>query len=374
MTGHLQMPGQLDFIEPRGDRLLALGHTSEAGVSWQLAASLIDVADPAAPRLLSRVTFGGQYGWTGASTDDLRKAFLIFDPPPASFGLVLVPAQGWDAATWTYLGGTQLIDYQRDALTLRGLLAHPGAPKRAFPLDAGGRRLAAFSDQALQVIDASDRAAPAELARLDLARPVQAVAPLATALVELCGDWSRGDTELVVTPLREPDAPTPLASLKLPAPQARMFPVGDVVWVLATDYRTGGGWLQAVDFADPLHPVVRGKLPVGQGDSAVSDGGWWGWGGEAVLTGSVLALHHLRWIACVTAPCYPVDELKLYDLSDPDQPRLASTLTIPGSAWSWGLCRLRPVPLADPLRVGPGAVPRSPTAPPGGATTSTGST
>jgi len=337
LAGQLAMPGQLDYIEPRGDRLLALGHTGEAGVSWQLAASLLDVADLAAPRLLSRATFGGSWGWTGASIDDQRKAFLVFDPPPASIGLVLVPVQGWDAATWTYAGGTQLIDWAGDALTLRGFLSHPGAPKRAFPLDAAGTRLAALSDQALQVVDASDRGAPRELSRLDLARPVQAVEILPGALVELSGDWTRGDTELVVTPLRDPDTAAPLARVHVPAPLARSYRVGSVIWLLATDWASGKGWLQAVDFADPLHPVKRGTLSLSAADSDTARGGWWGWGSEAALLGTVLAVHRISWPTCVKAPCDPLDELRLYDLSDPAAPRLASTTGVPGSAWSWGL-------------------------------------
>ncbi len=337
VAGELTMPGQLDFIEPRGDRLVALGHTDEAGQPWQLAASLIDVADLSAPVLLSRVTFGSGYGSVNASADDLRKAFLVFDPPPAGIGLVLVPLLGWDPATWAYAGGTQLLDLGRDALTLRGFLAHPGAPSRAFPIDAAGSRLVAFSDAALQVIDASDRSAPAELARLDLARSVTAVAPVNGKLVQLSGDWYRGDTELVVTEQADPDAAVPLARVHVPAPASRMFQVGSVTWLLARDWSTGRGWLQAVDLTDPLHPVKRGTLELA-GDEAVGYGpGWWGYGDEAALVGSVLAVHRFTYVTCVAAPCLPIDELRFYDLTDPDHPVRRASLAIPGGAWSWGL-------------------------------------
>lgn len=337
IAGELTMPGQLDFLEPRGDRLVALGHTNEAGQPWQLAASLIDVADLAAPSLLSRVTFGAGYGWVAASADDLRKAFLVFEPPPAGIGLVLVPVQGWDPGSWSYTGGTQLLDYGRDALALRGFLPHPGAVTRAFPADAAGATLVALSDQALQTIDASDRASPAELARLDLARPVSAVEVVAGYVVELAGDWYRGDTELVVTPPRDPDTAEPLARLHVPAPSARMFRLGDVVWLLAHDWSTGKGWLQAVDLSDPLHPVVRGKLDLSAGEAATFGPGWWGYGDEAALVGRALAVHRFTYVTCVAAPCNPLDEVRVYDLADPDQPRLAATVAIPGSAWSWGM-------------------------------------
>lgn len=337
IAGELTMPGQLDFLEPRGDRIVALGHTAEAGQPWQLAASLLDVADLAAPKLLGRVVFGAGYGWVSVSPDDLRKAFLVFDPPPAGIGLILVPVQGWDPASWSYAGGTQLIDYARDSLALRGFLGHPGSVTRAFPADPAGATLVALSDQALQTIDATDRGSPSELARLDLARPVTALDLVAGKVVELSGDWYRGDTELVVTEPRDPDAAEPLARLHVPAPYARMFRLGDVVWLLARDWSTGKGWLQAVDLADPLHPAVRGKLDLSAGEAASFGPGWWGYGDEAALVGSALAIHHLTYVICVSAPCNPIDQVRVYDLADPDHPRLASTLDIPDSAWSWGL-------------------------------------
>ncbi len=337
LKGQVEMPGQLDFIEPRGDRLVALGHTNEAGQPWQLAASLFDVADLAAPRLLARAPFGAGYGWIAAKADDLRKAFLVFDPPPASFGLVLVPVQGWDPASWGSTRGTQLLDLGRDTLTLRGFLAHPGAVTRAFPLDAAGARLAALSDQALQTIDATDRAALAELGRLDLARAVNAVELLGEHLVELAGDFYGGDSELVVTPARDPDTAAPLARMGVAGQSARMFRVGSVVWVLSRDWSTGKGTLQAVDFADPLHPVRRGALDPSADLTTAFGPGWWGYGDEAVLVGDVLAVHRFTYVTCVAYPCNPLDQVRLFDLSDPDRPRLASTVDLPGSAWSWGL-------------------------------------
>jgi hypothetical protein len=337
VAGQLTLPGQLDFLVPRGDRLVALGHTNEAGQPWQLAVSLLDVADLTAPKLLTRVTFGSGYGWVSAAADDLRKAFLVFEPPPAGIGLILVPVQGWDPATWSYAGGTQLIDYARDALTRRGFLAHPGSVTRAFPADAAGGRLVALSDQALQTIDATDRSAPSELARLDLARSVNALDVVSGQVVELSGDWYAGDTELVVTPPRDPDTAEPLARLHVPAPYARMYRVGSVVWLLARDWSTGQGWLQAVDLSDPLAPRVLGRLDLTSGQTSAFGPGWWGYGDEAALVGSALAIHHFTYVTCIAAPCNPLDQIGVYDLADPDQPRLASTVTVADSAWSWGL-------------------------------------
>ena len=346
----LEMPGQLDFVEPRGDRLLALGHTSEAGRPFQLQVSLVAVADPAHPALLSRAIFGADWGWVAAPADDLRKAFQVIDPAPGRAGLVVVPAQGWDATAWTWRGGTQLVDWTADALAVRGFLAHPGAIARAFPIDLSATLLGALSDQSLQVIDAADRTAPAELARLDLARPVDALAFVRGKAVELSGDWYRGATELVVTEALDPDAPAPLARVAVGAPQARMFADGDIVWLLAQDWSTGAAWLQAVDFSDPAHPALRGRLDLAPEESGgYGWGGYWGYGDQALLTGHVLALHRAWWViapasgvpGCAGCGGSP-DVVHLFDLSDPDRPARASAVAIPGSAWSWGLAAAGP--------------------------------
>jgi hypothetical protein len=335
LAGSLQMPGQLDFIEPRGDRLVALGHTNEAGQPFQLAVSLLDVSQLSAPRLLARQAFGAGFGWVGAQADDIRKAFIVLDPPPAGPGLVLVPVQGWDPGSYAFTGGTQLLDLGHDALALRGFLAHPGAVLRSFPLDDAGARLAALSDAALQTIDASNRDAPAELARLDLARTVSAVAVVRGAAVELSGDWYRGAAELAVTDAADPDAAAPLARVAVGAPAARMFRDGDVVWLLAHDFSSGRAWLQAVDLADPAHPRQRGRVDLAPEDALGLYPGYWLFGDEAVLVGHALALHRAWWWQGGGQGAG--DRVTVVDLADPDHPRVAAGVTIPGSAWSWGL-------------------------------------
>jgi len=350
IAGSLAMPGQLDFIEPRGDRLLALGHTSEAGQPWQLAVSLLDVSDLATPKLADRVIFGASFGWVPVSPDDLRKAFIVLDPPPGAAGLVLVPVQGWDATRWTWAGGTQLVDWTRDALALEGFLSHPGAVKRSFPVDAAATRLAALSDAALQTVDATNRASPAELARLDLARPVTTLALVGGDAVELSGDWYRGDLELAVTPALDPDAASPLARVAVVAPQASLYQDGAILWLLAVDWTTGKAWLEGHDFTDPVHPRARGRVDLaasalaGGGMGVAAPGGVgiarpWGYGVDAVLVGHTLVVHRSGWPCaggCEGSSLGAMGQLFAYDLSDPDQPRLASTVDI-GRGWAWGL-------------------------------------
>ena len=269
----------------------------------------------------------------------------MIDPAQGRTGLVVVPVPGWDQANWTWRGGTQLVDWAGDALAVRGYLEHPGAIARAFPLDPSAVLLGALSDQAFQVVDAADRSAPAELARLDLARPVHALAFVRGKAVELSGDWYRGATELAVTEARDPDAALPLARVVVAAPMARMFQDGDVVWLLAQDWATGTAWLQAVDLSDPVHPLLRGRLDLAPEEAGgYGYGGYWGWGDQALLVGHVLALHRAYWLLPLAsgapgcAGCgNSSDVVRLFDLSDPDHPVRAGGVAIPGSAWSWGL-------------------------------------
>jgi len=348
LAGQLHMPGQLEFIEPRGDRLLALGHTNEAGQPWQLAVSLVDVADPALPTLRSRVIVGDGSGGIGAAPDDLRKAFRVID----AAGLALVPYQGWDPANWRWAGGLQLVDFDLAVGTLakRGFVPHPGSISRAFPVPGRAAWLAALSDDRLQILDAADRDAPVERATLDLARPVNELTFVGGYAVELSGDWWRGDAALVVAPALDPDTAMPLARVALAAPQARLFRIGTVAWIMAHDFTQGKAWLEAVDLSDPLHPVRRGRLDLAEAEAAGASGwGFRGMGDEAVLLGEVLAVHRI-WYGPVpmgaggtgaaapgSGPAAGEDAVVLFDLSNPDLPRRAGKVVLSASDWSWGL-------------------------------------
>jgi hypothetical protein len=308
LLGHLEMPGQLDYIEPRGDRLVALGHTDEAGSPWQLAVSLFDVSG-GAPQLLARVPFGGDFGWITASADDVRKAFQVLDDE----GLVVVPFQSWDADTWRGVGGTQLLALDGDGLADAGFLPGLGAVLRAVPLEGKPHHLVAFSEARLQVIDATDRAAPRELAALDLARQAWDVALAGGAVAALGGDWYSGAGELTVTTPEDPDAPSPLARVALDAPASRVFGRGAIAWVLLEDWRTSSTSLEAIDLSDPTSPRRRGRLVLRPPGSA------WGYVSVALSpTAPVLAVHVTTYAAGAAT-----GELSLVDLSDPDRPAVA---------------------------------------------------
>jgi len=323
VTGELEMPGQLDHMVPQGDRLLALGHTNEAGKPFQLHVSLIDVADPTKPALLVRRTFGPDWAFLPASADDLHKAFLAIGD------LVIVPFEGWDQAAQGWVGGTQLLTHAGDALTLGGFVPHAGAIQRAFPAGAAGAGvLAAFSNEKLQTIDASDRAKPVELASIDLSRSVTSIAVAGTAAAELVGEPWRGTGELAVVPAADPDAATPIARFSTGSAWGRLFREGKIVWTFANDWRTGKTTVEAFDLTNPAAPVRRGKLVLPQ----PANGGWW-WAGEAVKAGSALAVKQ-ETRSCDVARCASNASLLVVDLGDPAAPRVSATVALPENAWT----------------------------------------
>ncbi|MFO0582266.1 MAG: beta-propeller domain-containing protein [Anaeromyxobacter sp.] len=327
VTGELKMPGQLDFLRPRGDRLLALGHTAEAGKAFQLHVSLLDVADPAKPALLVRRTFGPDWGWVPASADDLHKAFVV------AGDLVIVPFEGWDQAAGSWAGGTQLLTLSGDALTLGGFVAHAGDIQRAFPLGAQAPGvLAAFSNAKLQTLDATDRAKPFELASLDLAREVTSIAVVGGAAAELTGEAWRGTGELVVVPAADPDAPVPAARFAVDSAWGKLFRDGTVVWTFGNDWRTGKTVLEGFDLADAAKPVRRGKLTV----PAPASGGWW-WVSDAVKVGRALVASQSTWTCEAVKGCESHTQLLVLGLANPDAPAVVATVELPSNAWTGAL-------------------------------------
>jgi hypothetical protein len=327
LAGRLELPGQLDFIVPRGDRLLALGHGGGDPGTFQLHVSLLDVADPAAPALVARETLAPDWAFVPASSDDLHKAFQVLDAE----GLLLVPFQGYDRGAWRWVGGTQLLTFSRDALVREGFVPHRGDLRRAFATATPGV-VAALSDERLQTIDATDRAAPVELAALDLARPVWQLAVAGARAVEVSGwPWS-GSGEWVVVPASDPNAASPSWRAPLDASGARLFRTGDVAWLAATEPVAGGTFVQALDLA-PGTPRLRGRLDV----PAAAGGSWW-WGPPAVQAGRALVIARFSGGGPVAggAPA-PAgggtsSDLVVVDLADADAPRLV-VVPVPPAAW-----------------------------------------
>jgi len=204
VRGELQVPGWSSYIEPMGDRLLAMG--VEQG---RAAVSLFDVANPDAPALLSKVFLGDGWSWSEAGSDD--KAFRVFPDQ----GLVLLPWYG-RLGTNAWFQGIQLLDYSRSSLALRGTIDHDSTARRAALL--GGHVLSLSSGELLSA-DIADRDHPAVRTVVDLSRPVDRVFVAGDRLVQIAtGRWQGGSQEygaLTVSLSTAEDPDTVLSSLSL---------------------------------------------------------------------------------------------------------------------------------------------------------------
>ncbi|MEW5851064.1 MAG: beta-propeller domain-containing protein [Myxococcota bacterium] len=354
LLGELEMTGWLDFMIPlAGDRVVALGHEDlvDANGNRQisLAVSLIDVATNQ-PALLSRVVLDGIWGWIPAERDDFAKVFRVLPEQ----NLILFPFQAWSPTDWRYVGGVQLVDLAEDTLVKRGLIGDAGWVERGVPYNES--TVLTISSQIFQVMDITNRDEPSVRARLELARNVGSLGVLPGDLtVQLSGDWYLGDTELTITPLSDPNAETPVAKLRTPAPYGRMFSNGAFAYVTSTqdptpedtstyDHATR---IQVVDLQNPAQPTFRGELWLPEPIYVGYGYYYWGYGDEvAQVNGNVLVFHRYTyeydancWEDYYGSYCEGRYRHLLYvvDLSDPDAPALTAELELDDVDWSYGL-------------------------------------
>lgn len=184
VAGELEVPGFSTHIEPRGDRLIAVGIDDTDGN--RPAVAYYDVTDPASPSQLGRVILGppGSYTTSEATYDE--KAFKVLD----ELGLIVIPFRheefggivvdapfGFDEggddiavatngaasvasdAVYDYkcTNGVQLVDFSDTALEQRGMFENVGEVNRVGLL---GDRVFALSAFGLQTVDISDRDNP----------------------------------------------------------------------------------------------------------------------------------------------------------------------------------------------------------------------
>lgn len=184
VTGELEVPGFSTHIEPRGDRLIAVGIDDTDGN--RPAVAYYDVSDPANPTQLGRVVLGppGSYTYSEATYDE--KAFKVLD----DLGLIVIPFHheeyptfgnetGVDdgfagdgavppieprastAADAIYepqcTNGVQLVDFSDTELVQRGVFDSIGEVNRVGLI---GDRVFALSAFALETVDITDRDNP----------------------------------------------------------------------------------------------------------------------------------------------------------------------------------------------------------------------
>lgn len=175
IRGELEVPGWSTYIEPMGDRLIAMG--VELG---RAAVSLFDVSNPDAPRLAAKVFLGDGWSWSEANADE--KAFRVFPEQ----GLVLLPWHGRQG-TNGWFQGVQLLDFTKDSLKLRGTINHNSAARRAVLLD---NHVLSLSGGELVSAAIADRDQPEVRSVLALSESVDQLFVLGDRLIQISnGSW-----------------------------------------------------------------------------------------------------------------------------------------------------------------------------------------
>ncbi len=179
--GSLEMPGWVFHMEPRGDRLMAFGFESTYPLG-PLSVSLFDVADGENPKLLERVSFGGQWAGTSEDQNRIHKAFTMVD----DLGLILVPygywawqenmqcaefescggdmvESCWDEGDWVRRGAVQIVHFTSDTLVARGAPLLKSWTRRAM---IHSSRLLAVSDEEVSSFDIDNLDVPSTTSHL----------------------------------------------------------------------------------------------------------------------------------------------------------------------------------------------------------------
>ncbi|AUX35775.1 MULTISPECIES: beta-propeller domain-containing protein [Sorangium] len=358
--GELEMPGWVYHMEPRGDRVLALGFDN-ASTEGSLHVSLFDVSDLTAPTMLERVHFGGSWGSFAEDQDRIHKAFTILD----DLGTILVPYSGWeqngDIGCGTYKSGIQLIDFTADTLTKRGSAPARGQARRAFVHD---ERLFAVSDQEVGTFNIDNRDAPVGVADLTLTTVVSNAVVTGDLVVRMSADWWTSSPQLEIAPAADPGRTEPIGKLDLAAlttgsegdcygygvADARLFAHGQYAYLLWPSY-TGGttkAHLAVIDLRDPESPRIASQrvLPF-SGSALYAYGYYYGavvpTGDSVVQVGSTLVLRNTNYDPYYyydgvggETPASDEPSLEVLDLSDPSNP-VHRSAALPAGAGHTGL-------------------------------------
>jgi hypothetical protein len=346
-AGSIEMPGFIYYTEPRGDRLYTVGF-EQGNPEGSLAVSLFDVSNLAAPAMLERVHFGGDWSNLAEDQDRIHKAFTFVD----DLGLLMVPftAYSYDQKAnygcSSYQSGIQLIDFGKDTLAKRGVAPAKGWARRAFVHDD---RLFGVSDSEVGTFDISDRDAPKQTASLPIATNVTQSVVVGDTIARLASDWWSGSARLDLVPLADPARIEPLGSLDL----SSLSPQADTCWgwgyYVSNAFAMGqsvvlvrAGWdyasqqpttsLDVIDLSDVAHPKPTGHVDLAF--NPYSYGWWYGdasSGDTAVLLGTTLVLRTIE-NPIYYDPAHPGTpehaSLELVDLANPAKP-VHTTFAVP---------------------------------------------
>jgi hypothetical protein len=258
-------------MEPRGDRLLALGFDNQHP-DGALNVSLFNVAEMSNPTLIERVHFGGDWGNFAEDQDRIHKAFTILD----ELGLIMVPFSGY---SWQdqqgcpgYASGIQLVDFGKDSLTLRGVAESRGNARRAFMHD---ERMFAVSDHEVRTFDIADRSKPKPTSSLALSTQVHQAVIVGDYVARLSADWWTSSTRLDVVTAADPTQAQPIGSIDLTEVRKefgcggyygiQLFAHDKQVYLVwsSSDYGSEPqSHVAVIDLSDPTAPRLGGTLAV----------------------------------------------------------------------------------------------------------------
>ena len=233
LAGSVSVPGQVHAFFPQGDRLFALGSSySQNQTSNSLQLHYVNVTQPSAPQLLGSAAFGSAWGWSAAAST--FKAFANNH----NESLVALPFAGWDTRSSEYKNGVQVIEYTPTTITARGMSRQRGWVERGVFVKG---KVVSLSDQALSVIDYSNRANPQTVAELVLARNVVAADVNGSNVSLLSTDWwgNSAPTELTVMPKASvEDDLSPAIGLAIPGDNARLLRAGTRGYIVTSVTQT----------------------------------------------------------------------------------------------------------------------------------------
>ncbi|WP_437733647.1 beta-propeller domain-containing protein [Sorangium sp. So ce1335] len=334
--GELEMPGWVVHMEPRGDRLFAVGFDADAG-EGPLHVSLLDVSDLARPTMLGRVHFGRSWGDFDFAEDQdrIHKAFTLLD----DLGTILVPYSGREhGGCGPYESGVQLVDFTRDTLTKRGAAPVRGRARRAFVHDD---RLLAVSDLEVGTFNIDDRDIPVEAAHLTLETAVANAVVTGDLVVRLSADRRSSRATLEVAPAADPGRADPLGALDLAElssasqdgcheaglSEARLFAHGQAAYLLWPSYNRWTTGLAVIDLSVPSAPRIASRLELPFSGGALYPYRYYGplvgAGDTVVQAGSTLVIRTTqehRDPQGSTAPQPQRGWLEILDLSSPTSP------------------------------------------------------
>ncbi|MBK9261287.1 MAG: beta-propeller domain-containing protein [Polyangiaceae bacterium] len=212
--GELELPGWIYHLEPRGDRLFALGYDN-ANPEGSMNVSLFDVSNFANPTLINRVAFGGDWSWAPEDQDRIHKAFKI----DMTLGAIFVPygAYSWNEENGYYgcsqvESGIQIVDFTLNSLTKRGMAPLDGFARRAL-IHQG--KLFSVSDSEVSSYDITNRDNPSRLDRIGLSAWVNQSALVGSHIVRVSADWWTSAATLDVVPANDPSRVEALGRLDL---------------------------------------------------------------------------------------------------------------------------------------------------------------